>query len=43
MKILDFVQVKADPIGATIDAIRACLDSWLGQPSWNQNQGRFKH
>lgn len=38
---LDFVQVKAGPIGKTIDAIRECLDPWLGKPSWKQNQGRF--
>ncbi len=38
---LDFVQAKAEPIGKTIDAIRECLDPWLGKPSWKQNQGRF--
>lgn len=38
---LDFVQVKAEPIGATIEAIRTCLDPWLGDPSWKQSQGRF--
>ncbi|MCW5590393.1 MAG: nucleotidyl transferase AbiEii/AbiGii toxin family protein [Legionellales bacterium] len=38
---LDFVQAKAGPIGKTVDAIRECLDSWLGKPSWKQNQGRF--
>lgn len=38
---LDFVQVKAEPIGKTVDAIRECLDPWLGNPSWKQNQGRF--
>lgn len=38
---LDFVQAKAEPIGKTVDAIRECLDHWLGKPSWKQNQGRF--
>ncbi len=38
---LDFVQAKAEPIGNTVDAIRECLDPWLGKPSWKQNQGRF--
>lgn len=38
---LDFVQLKSMPIGQIIDAIRSCLDSWLGKPKWMQNQGRF--
>jgi predicted nucleotidyltransferase component of viral defense system len=38
---LDFVQVNAEPIGETVNAIRECLDHWLGSPSWKQNQGRF--
>jgi predicted nucleotidyltransferase component of viral defense system len=38
---LDFVQIKAEPIGVTIDAIRECLDHWLGNPSRKQNEGRF--
>ena len=38
---LDFVQTKAEPIGKTVDAIRECLDSWLGNPSWKQGHGRF--
>ncbi|MCC2666595.1 MAG: hypothetical protein K0S63_511 [Gammaproteobacteria bacterium] len=38
---LDFVQTKAISIGRTINAIRECLDSWLGSPSWKQSQGRF--
>lgn len=29
---LDFVQIKAEPIGKTIDAIHSVLDSWLGAP-----------
>ena len=38
---LDFVQTRAEPIKKTVDAIRDCLDGWLGNPSWKQNQGRF--
>lgn len=38
---MDFVQACAQPIGDTVSAIRECLDSWLGQPKWKQNQGRF--
>ncbi len=38
---LDFVQMKAEPIGKTVNAIREVLDHWLGNPSWKQNQGRF--
>lgn len=29
---IDFVQMKQEPIGETIDAIRDVLDSWLGNP-----------
>lgn len=38
---LDFVQIKAAPIGDVISVIRDILDPWLGQPNWKQNQGRF--
>lgn len=38
---LDFVQIKAGPIGDVISVIRDILDPWLGQPGWKQNQGRF--
>jgi len=38
---LDFVQAQAEPIGKTIDAIRECLDPWLGKPTWKQSEGRF--
>ena len=38
---LDFVQRKAMPIGDTASAVRSCLDPWLGQPKWKQNEGRF--
>lgn len=38
---LDFVQLNAEPIGETVNAIRECLDPWLGCPSRKQNHGRF--
>lgn len=38
---LDFVQVTAQPIGEVINAVRDCLDEWLGKPSWKQNKGLF--
>lgn len=38
---LDFVQAHAQPIGDTVSSIRECLDPWLGNPKWKQNQGRF--
>lgn len=31
---IDFVQKNADPIGQTIDSIRAALKPWLGDPKW---------
>lgn len=38
---IDLVQVDASPIGAVLDAIRAVLDPWLGEPRRNLGQGRF--
>lgn len=29
---IDFVQIKTEPIGKTINIIRECLDNWLGEP-----------
>ncbi len=31
---IDLVQIQAEPIGATIDAIRSAL-SWLGRCNWH--------
>lgn len=39
---LDFVQKNADPIGQTIDAIRAVLKPWLGDPNWKITQRSAK-
>ena len=38
---IDLVQRDAGPIGLLIDTIREALDSWLGNPSWEQGRGRF--
>ncbi len=37
---IDLVQVRGEPIGPTLDALRAKLDPWLGRPHWKQNEGR---
>ena len=39
---IDFVQKNADPIGQTIDAIRALLKPWLGDPKWKVTQRSAK-
>lgn len=36
---IDLVQVKAEPIGNFIDAIRSTLDPWLGRPTRTRKQG----
>jgi hypothetical protein len=33
---LDLVQVEAGPIGAVLDRLRARLDPWLGEPTWER-------
>ena len=37
---IDLVQIRAEPIGPTLDALRTVLDPWLGKPQWKQNGGR---
>ena len=37
---LDLVQLRAEPIGATLTKLRATLDPWLGKPRWKQSEGR---
>ena len=39
---IDLVQIKAEPIGKTIDAVRSVLDSWLGKPSRKQTERSTK-
>ncbi len=37
---IDLVQLTPEPIGQTLNAIRARLDPWLGQPRRRFNEGR---
>ena len=37
---IDLVQITAEPIGPTLDALRSVLDPWLGKPKRKQNEGR---
>jgi len=37
---IDLVQVRAEPAGPMMDALRAVLDPWLGKPRWKQSEGR---
>ena len=36
---IDLVQLRAGPIGSTLDRLRARLDPWLGDPKREQGQG----
>jgi predicted nucleotidyltransferase component of viral defense system len=37
---IDLVQVKAEPAGPMMDALREVLDPWLDRPQWKQTEGR---
>lgn len=37
---IDLVQIKAEPAGRIMDALRAALDPWLGEPRRKQSEGR---
>lgn len=37
---LDFVQVRAGPIGPVLTALRAALDPWLGKAKYKAGEGR---
>jgi predicted nucleotidyltransferase component of viral defense system len=37
---IDLVQVRAEPAGPMMEALRNVLDPWLGAPRWKQGQGR---
>ena len=39
---IDLVQVVAEPIGKTVDAMRAVLDPWLGSPNHERKETSFK-
>ena len=36
---IDLVQTNSEPIGKTIDLLRECLDSWLGEPRRSFSEG----
>lgn len=38
---IDLVQVRAEPAGPMMEAIREVLDPWLGKPQWKQTEGRI--
>ena len=38
---IDLVQREAGPIGSLVEAIRAVLDPWLGEPKWKAGTDRF--
>jgi predicted nucleotidyltransferase component of viral defense system len=38
---IDLVQVRAEPAGPVMDALRTTLDPWLGAPRWKQTEGRL--
>lgn len=37
---IDLVQIKAEPAGPLMSALREVLDPWLGPPRWKQSEGR---
>jgi predicted nucleotidyltransferase component of viral defense system len=37
---IDLVQMRAEPAGPVMEALRATLDPWLGAPRWKQTEGR---
>lgn len=37
---IDLVQVRAEPAGAVMEALREVLDPWLGDAKWKQTEGR---
>ncbi len=39
---IDLVQIRAGPIGPTLNAMRAVLDPWLGTPSWRRSHASVK-
>ncbi|MCE2928081.1 MAG: nucleotidyl transferase AbiEii/AbiGii toxin family protein [Candidatus Caenarcaniphilales bacterium] len=39
---IDLVQIKSEPIGATLDQLRAVIDPWLGKPKWKVTQRSVK-
>ncbi len=37
---IDLVQIKPEPAGLAMKALRNVLDPWLGEPRWKQTEGR---
>ncbi len=37
---IDLVQIKAEPAGPMMKALREVLNPWLGEPRWKQTEGR---
>lgn len=37
---IDLVQIKPEPAGPAMKALRKVLDPWLGEPRWKQTEGR---
>lgn len=37
---IDLVQITEGPIGPVMEALRAQLNPWLGEPRWKSNKGR---
>jgi predicted nucleotidyltransferase component of viral defense system len=37
---IDLVQMRAEPAGPVMEAMRSILDPWLGPPRWKQTEGR---
>lgn len=37
---IDLVQMRAEPAGPVMEALRSVLDPWLGAPRWKQTEGR---
>ena len=37
---IDLVQMRAEPAGPVMEALRSILDPWLGPPRWKQTEGR---
>lgn len=39
---IDLVQIDAEPIGSTLDLVRAILDPWLGKPRYDARDHSFR-
>ncbi len=37
---IDLVQMRTEPAGPVMNALRSVLDPWLGAPRWKQTEGR---